>query len=172
MMAAVAASALVLAIWAAWFDPVRRWQRAVFDDENGTRRWEAVGAMANGKAGVDEGRRLVDATPDPRDDLLDDAKQVAVVFGAAWNGRKYSIKSATALRAFIRVAPDVIQRLDQEHAERTDFRAIGRVIAPWGRRIGNMRFETEAAWKGSGTTVESLAKELRLALQYPEGAAV
>ena len=45
-------------------------------------------------------------------------KQVSVVFGAAWDGRKYSIKSATALRAFIRVAPDVVRRLDQEHADR------------------------------------------------------
>src|SRR6187401_85117 len=99
-------------------------------------------------------------------------KQIALVFGGAWNGRKYSIKSATALRAFIRVAPDVVRRLDQEHADRADFRAIGRVIAPWGRRIGDLRFETEGAWKRSGTTVDSLAKELRLALQYPEGAAV
>src|SRR5204862_5452 len=46
------------------------------------------------------------------------------------------------------------------------------VSAPWGRRIGDLRFETEGAWKRHGTTVESLAKELRLALQYPEGAAV
>jgi DGQHR domain-containing protein len=99
-------------------------------------------------------------------------KQIAVVFGGAWNGRKYAIRSASALRAFIRVAPDVIRRLDQEHADRGDFRAIGRVIAPWGRRIGDLRFETEGAWKRSGTTVDSLAKELRLALQYPEGAAV
>ena len=99
-------------------------------------------------------------------------KQVALVFGAAWQGRKYSIKTATALRAFIRVTPDVIRRLDQEHADRTDFRAIGRVIAPWGRRIGDLRFETEGAWKRSSTTVESLSKELRLALQYPEGAVV
>src|SRR6186997_1639772 len=99
-------------------------------------------------------------------------KQIAQVFGGAWNGRKYSIKSATALRTFIRVAPEVVRRLDQEHAERSDFRAIGRVIAPWGRRIGDLRFETEGAWKRSGTTVDSLAKELRLALQYPEGAAV
>ena len=98
-------------------------------------------------------------------------KQVAQVFNAAWNGRKYSIKSATAMRAFIRVAPDVVQRLDQEHADRTDFRAIGRVISPWGRRIGDLRFETQGAWK-SGTTVDALAKELRLALQYPEGASV
>ena len=99
-------------------------------------------------------------------------KQIAVVFGGAWNGRKYSIRSASALRAFIRVAPDVLRRLDQEHADRTDFRAIGRVIAPWGRRIGDLRFETEGAWKRGGTTVDSLTKELRLALQYPEGAAV
>jgi DGQHR domain-containing protein len=97
-------------------------------------------------------------------------KQIALVFGGAWQGRKYSIKSATALRAFVRVAPDVVRRLDQEHAERSDFRAIGRVIAPWGRRIGDLRFETEGAWKRSGTTVDLLAKELRLALQYPEGA--
>ena len=113
-------------------------------------------------------------------DFLDDSKrfyvnyfkQISVVFSAAWNGRKYAIKSATALRAFVRVAPDVVRRLDQEHADRSDFRAIGRVIAPWGRRIGDLRFETEGAWKRSGTTVESLARELKLALEYPEGAGV
>ena len=99
-------------------------------------------------------------------------RQVAVVFGAAWNGRKYSIKTAPALRAFIRVAPDIVRRLDQQHADRADFRAIGRVIAPWGRRIGDLRFETDGAWKRSGSTVDQLAKELRLALQYPEGAMV
>ncbi len=99
-------------------------------------------------------------------------KQVAVVFGAAWAGRKYSIKSATALRAFIRVAPDIVRRLDQDHADRSDFRAIGRVIAPWGRRIGDQRFETEGAWKRSGTTVDTLTRELKLALEYPEGAGV
>jgi DGQHR domain-containing protein len=98
-------------------------------------------------------------------------KQIATLFDSAWHGRKYSIRSATALRAFIRVAPDVIQRLDQQHADRTDSRAIGRVIAPWNRRIGSLRFETDAAWKRQVTSVDSLAKELRLALQYPEGAA-
>ncbi len=121
-----------------------------------------------------------DAFGGPRADFHESAKrffvnyfkQIAVVFDAAWNGRKYAIRTAPALRAFIRVAPDVIRRLDQEHAERSDFRAIGRVIAPWGRRIGDLRFETDGAWKRGGTTVDSLAKELRLALQYPEGAAV
>ena len=116
-------------------------------------------------------RRAADFRDESKKFFVNYFKQIALVFGAAWNGRKYAIKSSTALRAFIRVAPDVVRRLDQEHADRTDFRAIGRVIAPWGRRIGDLRFEVNGAW-GRGTTVEVLAKELRLALQYPEGAMV
>jgi hypothetical protein len=123
-------------------------------------------------ADVFGGKRAGDPHEEAKKFFVNYFKQIAVVFGAAWNGRKYSIKSAAALRAFVRVAPDVIRRLDQEHADRTDFRAIGRVISPWGRRIGDLRFETDGAWKRSGTTVDSLAKELKLALQYPEGAAV
>jgi DGQHR domain-containing protein len=117
-------------------------------------------------------RKSADFREDSRRFFVNYFKQVSVVFGAAWDGRKYSIKSATALRAFIRVAPDVVRRLDQEHADRADFRAIGRVIAPWGRRIGDLRFESEGAWKREGTTVDSLARELKLALEYPEGAGV
>ena len=117
-------------------------------------------------------RKSADFREDAKKFFVNYFRQVAVVFGAAWNGRKYSIKSANALRAFIRIAPDVVRRLDQEHVDRTDFRAIGRVIAPWGRRIGDLRFETEGAWKRSGTTVDSLARELKLALEYPEGAGV
>jgi len=123
-------------------------------------------------AGTFTGRRASDMHEEARKFFVNYFKQIALVFGGAWNGRKYSIRSAAALRAFIRVAPDVVRRLDQEHADRGDFRAIGRVIAPWGRRIGDLRFETDGAWKRSGTTVDSLAKELRLALQYPEGASV
>jgi DGQHR domain-containing protein len=117
-------------------------------------------------------RKSADFREDSKKFFVNYFKQVSVVFSAAWAGRKYSIKSATALRAFIRVAPDVVRRLDQEHADRSDFRAIGRVIAPWGRRIGNMRFESEGIWKKTGTTVDSLARELKLALEYPEGAGV
>ena len=117
-------------------------------------------------------RKLQEFRDDARKFFVSYFKQVAQVFGGAWNGRKYSIKTATALRAFIRVAPDVVRRLDQEHADRTDSRAIGRVISPWGHRIGDLRFETDGQWKRSGNSVEVLAKELRLALQYPEGAAV
>jgi DGQHR domain-containing protein len=117
-------------------------------------------------------KKTADFLDDSRRFFVNYFKQVSVVFSTAWGGRKYSIKSATALRAFIRVAPDVVRRLDQEHADRADFRAIGRVIAPWGRRIGNVRFESEGVWKRAGTTVDSLARELKLALEYPEGAGV
>jgi DGQHR domain-containing protein len=123
---------------------------------------EAFGAGRKGQEFQEEAKKF----------FVNYIKQIAMIFNAAWNGRKYSVKSASALRAFIRVAPDVVRRLDQEHADRTDFRAIGRVIAPWGRRIGDLRFETDGAWKRQGTTVDTLAKELRLALQYPEGATV
>ena len=87
------------------------------------------------------------------DDMHDEAKrffvnyfkQISNIFESAWHGRKYSIKSATALRAFIRVAPDVLRKVDKQHGDRTDFRAIGRVISPWGRRIGALRFRADAA---------------------------
>ena len=115
------------------------------------------------------GRKTDDFHDEAKRFFVNYFKQVALVFGAAWNGRKYSIKSSTALRAFVRVAPDVVRRLDEEHVERTDFRAIGRVIAPWGHRLGDLRFETLGAW-GKNPSVDALAKELRLALHYPEGA--
>src|SRR5215470_11431529 len=118
------------------------------------------------------GRRAADFREDSKRFFVNYFKQISMVFGAAWTGRKYSIKSATALRAFIRVSPDVVRRLDQDHADRGDYHAIGRVIAPWGRRFGDLRFETEGAWKRSGTTVDTLARELKLALEYPEGAGV
>jgi DGQHR domain-containing protein len=117
-------------------------------------------------------RKSADFREDGKRFFVNYFKQISMVFGAAWGGRKYSIKSATALRAFIRVSPDVVRRLDQDHADRGDYRAIGRVIAPWGRRIGDLRFETDGAWKRSGTTVETLGRELKLALEYPEGAGV
>ena len=104
--------------------------------------------------GVFASRRSGDVHEEAKKFFVNYFKQIALVFGGAWNGRKYSIRSASALRAFIRVAPDVIRRLDQEHADRADFRAIGRVLAPWGRRIGDLRFETEGAWKRGGTTVD------------------
>src|SRR6186713_3254479 len=64
-------------------------------------------------------RKSADFRDDSRRFFVNYFKQVSVVFGAAWGGRKYSIRSASALRAFVRVAPDVVRRLDQEHADRS-----------------------------------------------------
>src|ERR1051325_5333821 len=93
---------------------------------------DAFGAGMKGEAFREESTRF----------FVNYLRQVAMIFGAAWNGRKYSIKSAQALRAFIRVAPDIVRRLDQQHADRADFRAIGRVIAPWGRTMSGDRKST------------------------------
>lgn len=115
------------------------------------------------------GRKGDDFREDSKRFFVNYFKQISTLFATAWNGRKYAIRTAPALRAFVRVAPDVVKRLDQERADRADFRMIGRVIAPWGRRIGDMRFETDGGWKLRGSSIDQLAKELRLALQYPEG---
>src|SRR5690606_12120532 len=53
---------------------------------------EAFGAGRRGAEFREEATRF----------FLNYFKQVAVVFNAAWHGRKYSIKTAPALRAFIR----------------------------------------------------------------------
>jgi len=97
-------------------------------------------------------------------------KQVAHTFPRAWNGRKYSIKTATALRAFLRVVPDVLSALHSARAEVLDARAIGQILAPWSERVGDARFETDGEWRerqagGTRGTVSVLAEELRRALR-------
>src|SRR5882762_4921111 len=51
------------------------------------------------------GKKSADSHEEAKKFFVNYFKQIALVFGGAWNGRKYSIKSASALRAFIRVAP-------------------------------------------------------------------
>jgi DGQHR domain-containing protein len=95
-------------------------------------------------------------------------KEIARVFEQAWNGKKYSIKSSTSLRAFIQVTPEVLARaLAVGGASRTD--ALRTVLAPWGERIGDARFETTGAWRakiagGGKETTRLLARELVAAL--------
>jgi DGQHR domain-containing protein len=93
-------------------------------------------------------------------------KQIARVFPRAWAGRKYSIKTAMALRAFLRVVPDVLKAIREHGADPLDAHAIGHAIAPWGELIGDARFDTEGEWRqklagGTRGTVELLARELR-----------
>ena len=97
-------------------------------------------------------------------------KAVAGVFPTAWAGRKYSIKTGAALRAFIRVAPDVMARARELKKDAFDFHAIRDAVKPWGERLRDRRFETEGEWKnklagGTRGTVEALTRELREALR-------
>ena len=97
-------------------------------------------------------------------------KQIARVFSHAWQGRRYSIKTAMALRAFLRVVPDVIAAVKQAGGDPYEGRAIGEVIAPWAEYIGDARFETDGEWRqklagGTHGTVGILARELRGALK-------
>jgi DGQHR domain-containing protein len=102
--------------------------------------------------------------------FLNYMKAVAGVFPTAWAGRKYSIKTGAALRAFIRVAPDVIARGRQLKREPYDLGAIREAVKPWAESLKDRRFETEGEWKnklagGTRGTVEALTRELREALR-------
>lgn len=97
-------------------------------------------------------------------------KAILAIFPKAWAGRKYSIKTGAALRAFIRVSPDVMARSKELKKDSFDYFGIREAIKPWGDRIGEMRFETDGEWKqklagGTRGTVDLLARELRDAIK-------
>ena len=99
-------------------------------------------------------------------------KAILAIFPKAWAGRKYSIKTGAALRAFIRVSPDVMARSKELKKDAFDYFGIREGIKPWGDRIGEIRFETDGDWRqklagGTRGTVELLARELRDALRTP-----
>lgn len=97
-------------------------------------------------------------------------KAVATTFPQAWAGRKYSIKTGTALRAFIRVSAEVMAAARERKKDPFDAAAIRQAIVPWRERITDQRFETEGQWRqklagGTRGTVEVLTRELRDALR-------
>jgi len=98
--------------------------------------------------------------------FLNYVKALAGVFPNAWAGRKYSIKTGAALRAFIRVAPDIMARARELRRDPFELHAIRETIKPWAERLRDRRFETEGEWKqklagGTRGTVEVLTRELR-----------
>jgi DGQHR domain-containing protein len=102
--------------------------------------------------------------------FLNYVKALSNTFPSAWAGRKYSIKTGAALRAFIRVAPDVMARAREIKRDPFDANAIREAIKPWGERLRDRRFETEGEWKlklagGTRGTVEILTRELRDSLR-------
>src|SRR4029453_358780 len=105
-----------------------------------------------------------------RHDSLNTRGARGAVPRTACAGRKYSIKTGAALRAFIRVAPDVMARARELKRDAFDFHAIREAVKPWGDRLKDRRFETEGEWKnklagGTRGTVEALTRELREALR-------
>ncbi len=99
-------------------------------------------------------------------------KGIQATFPKAWAGRKYSIKTGAALRAFIRVAPDVMARSKELKNDPFDHFGIREAIKPWGERMGEGRFETDGEWRrklagGTRGTVELLTRELRDAMKAP-----
>ena len=102
--------------------------------------------------------------------FLNYVKAISSTFPNAWAGRKYSIKTGAALRAFIRVAPDVMARAREVRRDPYDLNAIREAVKPWGERLRDRRFETEGEWKlklagGTRGTVEILTRELRDAIR-------
>src|SRR4030043_189507 len=97
-------------------------------------------------------------------------KAILTVFSKAWSGRKYSIRTGAALRAFVRVSPDVMARSKELKNDSFDYFGIREAIKPWGDRIGESRFETAGGGKqklagGTRGTVDLLARELRDAMK-------
>ena len=93
-------------------------------------------------------------------------KAILATFPKAWAGRKYSIKTGAALRAFIRVSPDVMTRSKELKKDAFDYFGIRDAIKAWGDRMGDERFETDGEWRrklagGTRGTVDLLMKELR-----------
>jgi DGQHR domain-containing protein len=121
---------------------------------------EKMGGRGRAKELRDTGRRF----------FLNYIKAIAQTFPNAWAGRKYSIKTGTALRAFVRVAPDVMARAREQRGDPYELRGLREALRPWAERLGDRRFETESEWRqklagGTRGTVETLARELRDALR-------
>ncbi|MGH7323958.1 MAG: DGQHR domain-containing protein [Candidatus Rokuibacteriota bacterium] len=102
--------------------------------------------------------------------FLNYVKAICSTFPTAWAGRKYSIQTGAALRAFIRVTPDIMARAREMRRDPFELHTIREAIKPWADRLRDRRFETEGEWKlklagGTRGTVELLARELRDALR-------
>jgi DGQHR domain-containing protein len=102
--------------------------------------------------------------------FLNYVKAISTTFPGAWAGRKFSIKTGAALRAFIRVVPDVMAKARELKRDPFEAASIREAIRPWAERLRDRRFETEGEWRqklagGTRGTVEVLSRELRDALR-------
>src|SRR5207247_4781758 len=79
--------------------------------------------------------------------FLNYVKALSTTFPAAWAGRKYSIKTGAALRAFIRAAPDVMARARELRRHPFDLNATREAIKHGRDPLRDRPFETEGEWK-------------------------
>jgi DGQHR domain-containing protein len=96
-------------------------------------------------------------------------KAAGRAFPVAFAGRKYAIRTATSLRAFIRIVPYVIAMIRSRGGDVWSAGELDAALRPWTEAIGDRRFETETIWKekltgGTRSAVEILARELRQGL--------
>jgi hypothetical protein len=129
-----------------------------------------VGDFLGLELGFPEAARLKEFQAHAPRLFLNYFKAIEAAFPRAWAGKKYSIKTGTALRAFIRVSPDVMAAARESKRDPFDAAAIRQALVPWSARIGDARFETEGPWRqkqagGTRGTVEILVRELRDALR-------
>ncbi len=115
------------------------------------------------------GRMAKEFRENARRFFLNYFKAAGRAFPAAFAGRKYSIKTATSLRAFIRIVPYVIAMIRSRAGDVWSSGELDAALRPWSEAIGDKRFETEGAWKekmtgGTRSAVEILARELRQGL--------
>src|SRR5207249_894785 len=96
---------------------------------------------------VGGGARMNELRQNAKRFFLNYMKAVAGVFPTARAGRKYSIKTGAALRAFIRVAPDVIARARHLKREPYDLNSIRESVKPWADSLKDPRSETDGRGK-------------------------
>jgi len=90
-------------------------------------------------------------------------REVQRVFAEVWTSRKHSVRSTTALRAFIQASPEVAAHIHELGGNpQPNVRAM---LAPWMTRVGCSRFETAGAWRakaagGGKETTRVVAREL------------
>ncbi len=115
------------------------------------------------------GRMAKEFRENARRFFLNYFKAAGRAFPVAFAGRKYSIKSSTSLRAFIRIVPYAIAMIRSRGGDVWSAGELDAALRPWSEAIGDRRFETEGAWKekltgGTRSGVEILARELRQGL--------
>jgi len=125
------------------------------------------------KSFMDMEHRPIRSMEDVKDFFIKYFKQLGQTFPEAWGGRKYSIKSPVAIRAFIEAAPEVIERIKASRQQVTDAIAIRRTIEPWKTRITSARFQTDGEWSRKLSTsprksAQILSRELAEALSLEE----